>query len=147
MGLDQYVYRISQADFAKGHSVLSVGSDEASHDHVDVGPIFNKLSKDGVIQIDHFHYWRKHPNLHGWFEQLYMEKGGQDPSFNCCWVEISLSDLDQLEEVVKANSLPETEGFFFGESDGSEKEGDLQFIAMARESLNQGDRLFYSSWW
>ena len=52
MGLDQYVYRISQADFAKGHSVLSVGSDEASHDHVDVGPIFNKLSKVGVIQID-----------------------------------------------------------------------------------------------
>ena len=147
MGLDQYVFRISQADFSKGHSVLSAGSDEASHDHVDVGPIFDKLSEDGVIQIDRFHYWRKHPNLHGWFEQLYMEKGGQDPDFNCCWVEISLSDLDQLEEDVKSNSLPETEGFFFGESDGSEIEGDLQFIAMARESLNQGDRLFYSSWW
>ena len=22
------------------------------------------------------HYWRKHPDLHGWMEKLYREKGG-----------------------------------------------------------------------
>jgi hypothetical protein len=28
-----------------------------------------------------FHYWRKHPDLHGWMERLYREKGGIDRSF------------------------------------------------------------------
>ena len=26
------------------------------------------------------HYWRKHPNLHGWMQQLYEAKGGVIPS-------------------------------------------------------------------
>lgn len=24
------------------------------------------------------HYWRKHPNLHGWMEQLYYAKGDKE---------------------------------------------------------------------
>ncbi|ASY66520.1 hypothetical protein SJ05684_b55380 (plasmid) [Sinorhizobium sojae CCBAU 05684] len=28
------------------------------------------------------HYWRKHPNLHGWMEHLYP-RGGKDAIFNC----------------------------------------------------------------
>ena len=27
-------------------------------------------------------YWRKHPNLQGWMQDLYHEKGGED-EFNC----------------------------------------------------------------
>lgn len=29
-------------------------------------------------EVSELHYWRKHPNLHGWMEQLYREKGGTD---------------------------------------------------------------------
>lgn len=32
------------------------------------------------------HYWRKHPNLHGWMEQLYRDKGGAEEIFNCAAV-------------------------------------------------------------
>lgn len=93
------------------------------------------------------HYWRKHPGLHGWMEELYREKGGQADTFNCVSVELTTDDLDHLEADIKAGALPETCGFFFGESDGSEAEDDLQFITKARETLATGASVYYSSWW
>jgi hypothetical protein len=43
-----------------------------------------------VPDLEHFdtneytelHYWRKHPNLHGWMEALYYAKGGTVKPFN-----------------------------------------------------------------
>lgn len=93
------------------------------------------------------HYWRKHPNLHGWMEALYREKGGTDPHFNCVNVQLTAADLDRLEDAIRNRTLPPTEGFFFGVSDGSEVEDDLTFIAKAREALAEGLTVFYSSWW
>lgn len=93
------------------------------------------------------HYWRKHPNLHGWMENLYREKGGRAKSFNIVSVELTLDDLDQLEADVRAGILPETSGFFFGVSDGSEVEDDLAFIAIAREAIGQGKPVLYTSSW
>ncbi|ODR91767.1 hypothetical protein A8M32_08600 [Sinorhizobium alkalisoli] len=29
-----------------------------------------------VEEATALHYWRKHPNLHGWMERLYREEGG-----------------------------------------------------------------------
>ena len=43
--------------------------------------------------------------------------------------------------------LPKTTGFFFGESDGSEQEDDLEFIAKAREALAADKFVYYTSWW
>jgi hypothetical protein len=94
-----------------------------------------------------FYYWRKHPNLHGWMEALYRQKGGSKPSFNCVPVVLEADDLDRLEANVKAGQLPETEGFFFGASDGTEREGDLAFIAKARRHLADGLTVYYTSWW
>lgn len=93
------------------------------------------------------HYWRKHPNLHGWMEALYREKGGVDESFNCVNLQLTEDDLDRLEADIKAKLLPPTSGFFFGESDGSEIEDDLKFVAKAREAIAAGLTVFYSSWW
>jgi hypothetical protein len=93
------------------------------------------------------HYWRKHPNLHGWMEELYYAKGGSAESFNCVTLQLTLEDLDKLEANIQAKKLPDTEGFFFGESDGSECEDDLMFIAKAREAISQGKTVFYDSWW
>lgn len=92
------------------------------------------------------HYWRKHPNLHGWMEELYYRKGGTC-TFNCVNLQLTAEDLDRLEVDVRHRALPHTEGFFFGASDGSEIEDDLAFIAKARAALNDGDTVFYSSWW
>ncbi len=93
------------------------------------------------------HYWRKRPELHGWMETLYREKGGAAPSFNCVSMVLTLSDLGRLEADIKAGSLPDTQGFFFGESDGSEITDDLAFVGKARAAIESGLTVFYSSWW
>jgi hypothetical protein len=71
-------------------------------------------------QHSELHYWRKHPDLHGWMENLYREKGGAAESFKCLRVVLAPPDLDRLEADIKERRLPDTQGFFFGESDGSE---------------------------
>jgi hypothetical protein len=99
-----------------------------------------------VQNAGELHYWRKHPNLHGWMEQLYYDKGGvQD--FNCVPVVLTLDDLQQLEAAIVHHELPETAGFFFGRTQGDEYEDDLQFIEKARKAIADGYTVFYDSWW
>ena len=92
-------------------------------------------------------YWRKHPNLQGFMQELYYEKGGEG-EFNCVDVELTLEDLDSLEATLDEGALPETAGFFFG-SDSSEyyAEADREFIVAARAAIKQGYTVVYSSWW
>lgn len=52
------------------------------------------------------HYWRKPPNLYGWMEALYYQKGGSSEQFNCVTVVLTTEDLDRLEADVKAGNLP-----------------------------------------
>lgn len=103
--------------------------------------------KDIQGENQDLHYWRKHPNLHGWMERLYYQKGGQKESFNCAPVELTLDDLYILEADINYAKLPETSGFFFGQSYGTEAEDDLKFIQAARQAIDEGDRVFYDSWW
>ena len=92
-------------------------------------------------------YWRKHPNLQGWMEELYHEKGGEE-EFNCVDVELTLKDLDALEKSLDDEALPETAGFFFGgDSDDHYLESDREFIREARSAIKQGYTVVYSSWW
>ncbi|MEW5423903.1 phosphoglycerate kinase [Amorphus sp. 3PC139-8] len=121
MGLDMYAF----------------ATDQQIADEVD-------FSAEGATEI---FYWRKHPNLHGWMERLYSEKGGASPVFNCVNVQLTAADIDRLEADIKAGALPHTEGFFFGASNGSETEGDLTFVAKARELIEAGATVFYTSWW
>lgn len=100
-------------------------------------------AKDAV----ELHYWRKHPNLHGWMESLYRDKGGADESFNCVNLELTREEIEWLEADIRSGKLPPTSGFFFGASDGSETEDDLTFIAKAREAISAGLTVCYSSWW
>ena len=92
-------------------------------------------------------YWRKHPNLQGWMEELYHEKGG-DGEFNCVDVELTLDDLDALERSLDESALPETVGFFFGTDSGDYyAEQDREFIREARAAIKQGYTVVYNSWW
>src|ERR1700690_335349 len=81
---------------------------------------------DDPTDSDELFYWRKHPNLHGWMEALYRTKGGIDDDFNVAPVRLDATDLDALEQVIKRNGLPETTGFFFGESRPKEKTCDVE---------------------
>ena len=92
-------------------------------------------------------YWRKHPSLQGWMEDLWIEKGNSG-EFNCVDVELTLGDLDSMEEALDENALPETVGFFFGEnSEEHYAEQDREFIREARTAIKQGYKVVYSSWW
>jgi hypothetical protein len=93
------------------------------------------------------HYWRKHPNLHGWMEDLYRSKGGTDSDFNGALVVLTQEDLTELQLAIEDGTLPYTNGFFFGVSDGSETVDDLEFIRKALNEIKDGRTVYYTSWW
>jgi hypothetical protein len=97
--------------------------------------------------FEELHYWRKHPNLHGWMEQVYRKRLGGVEEFNCVLLRLTADDIDQLELAVAGRQLPHTDGMFFGESDGSELAHDLEFVEKARSALNGGYHLYYTAWW
>jgi hypothetical protein len=99
---------------------------------------------DNDVEIQ---YWRKHPNLHGWMETLYYAKGGSKDSFNCVNLELTFEDLKHLYEDLKTNTLPETSGFFFGQSSHEDMENDLNFVEEALKAIEEGEYVYYSSWW
>jgi hypothetical protein len=93
-------------------------------------------------------YWRKHPNLHGWMEQLAKSKNVEYGTFNGVELELTWEDLDKLERDINNNNLPNTQGFFFGEnSDEYYRAQDLEFIKKARAELFLGLKVFYNSSW
>lgn len=106
-------------------------------------------------------YWRKHPNLHGWFEQEWRDNHYPDQPlnasdltdpdadmFNGVQLEIDWDMLERLESAVINRELPATSGFFFGDSaDEYYYEQDLEFIKQARAELFLGLRVFYNSSW
>lgn len=130
MGLDMFAFTIPE----------KLARDVIAHES-DWAPIRDTERAD-------FFYWRKHPNLHGWMEQLYRDRGGTD-EFNCIGIRLYPENLDALEADINDGKLPETSGFFFGQSDGSASEAmkDLRFIEMAREHIAEGKAVIYSSWW
>jgi hypothetical protein len=86
--------------------------------------------------------WSNHPNLHGFMQSLHSgDIGGVD-------VELTLEDIDALEQAVNESELPETQGFFIGDnSDEYYAEQDRKFIADARKAIKDGYSIVYWSCW
>lgn len=145
MGLDQYAYVAAKSgqrnEFYEGAEF--VGNDL-------VNPVMTKPRE--------LAYWRKHPNLQGWMEQLWIRKlaaEGKTPeqsewgsSFNGVELELTWEDLEELERAIVHGQLPPTGGFFFGNnSDDHYREKDLEFVRAARAELFVGLKVFYNSSW
>jgi hypothetical protein len=137
MGLDQFAF-----SFPNKAIVIKVGHRKITIEEYDPQTDFQQPKNSKELQ-----YWRKHPNLHGWMERLYHKKGGTGESFNCATVRLTMEDLNQLENDIKNNNLPDTDGFFFGESNGSEIQEDLKFVYLAKEEIKKGRLIAYTSWW
>ena len=110
------------------------------------------IAEDGYTHYkDSFEiaYWRKHPNLQGWMEDLWIAKGAEGGvEFNCVDLELDEEDLDKLEESLDSKELPETTGFFFGSNaDDDYAEKDREFITQARTAIKRGYTIVYYSWW
>ena len=129
MGLDQNAYSFSRK--------VVINPD------ADVDLTFTDIAEPSELA-----YWRKHPYLQGWMEKLYYDKGGKSETFNCVNVRLDEDDLNCLKEDIESGSLPETDGFFFGD-DACEhyKESDLKFINDAFEAIKDGRIVVYDSWW
>jgi hypothetical protein len=137
VGLDQYAYAAAKA-----------GQSEEWWDQYDVPEDQRTVAKPREIA-----YWRKHPNLQGWMEQLWRSRNtdpAADPMFNGVELELTWEDLDQLEHDITHGTVSklDTRGFFFGEaSDDYYREQDLRFIREARAELFTGLKVFYNSSW
>ena len=129
MGLDMYAWRVKAED--------AIGDFEIARNEED------------SAKVEEMFYWRKHHDLHGWMERLYRLKGGTKESFNCVPVQLSMADLNALENDVLNNLLPETQGFFFGTNppDDYSKNQDMEFIGKAKVAIAAGDAVYYDSWW
>lgn len=131
MGLDMYAYKVTSPD-------------EPSPIHLITEADYKPFEGS---QVEEFFYWRKHPNLHGWMEKLYYKKGGRAEDFNCVNLVLTADDIEQLEKDIQADKLPETAGFFFGESTPEDKANDLEFVELAKKELESGNVVYYTSWW
>ena len=136
MGLDQFSYRIKKGFITKPVDFSTEKYNEETEEH------------EVLCEKEEIHYWRKHPNLQGWMEELYYEKGGESPEFNCVNVQLTWEDLEKLEQNIKEGLLPETRGFFFGNnSDEEYREETLEFVENGLNSIKDGYDVYYSSWW
>ena len=104
--------------------------------------------EEGNYESEELAYWRKHPHLQGFMENLWEQKGRPNANessdenpfgseFNCVDLELTLEDIDALEASVKGDELPETGGFFFGD-DSSDyyKESDLEFLCQCSQGFS-----------
>jgi hypothetical protein len=140
MGLDQYAYVTAKA---------------GAYDEYYEDENYEKAEDDPtkLVKPIELAYWRKHPNLQGWMERLWLEKNpGADEEtdyvFNGVQLELTWEDLDRLEADVKSGNLPKTKGFFFGDdSDDHYKQDDLYFIQKAKAEVFLGLKVFYNSSW
>ena len=125
MGLDMYAFAVSKRD--------AIGDFEMAQD----------------CEKEELYYWRKHHDLHGWMENLYRGKGGDAESFNCIPVQLTLDDLDDLQQAILDDNLPRTSGFFFGDNppDLESMRNDLIFVQNCRIAINEGKVVYYDSWW
>lgn len=156
MGLDQFAY-IEMCSSEKMYNLietLGAINMKIMDQQEDITLINNSLTNQQEMM-----YWRKHPNLQGWMERLYIRKMKEqgtpvdkDFEFNCVDLYLTLEDLDALEKDVTDNNLnnggDDTTGFFFGEPcDEHYKQADLLFCRAGREVLKAGFPLIYYSWW
>ena len=139
MGLDMYAYTASRA-----------GQSEEWWANAQLDPDLGDFVNTSVSRPVEIAYWRKHPHLHGWMEQLWQGRSnpGPDAVFNGIELELSREDIDRLEQDILHGQLPETQGFFFGDNASDHyRQQDLEFVKNARAELFLGLRVFYNSSW
>ena len=142
MGLDMYAYVASRK-----------GQQSEFYETAEFDATSNEFVNNTVSKPVELAYWRKHPNLHGWMEQLWERKGKPDTGktdvdFNGIELELTWDDLDELELAIRHGQLPDTSGFFFGKpADNHYYEQDLEFVNNAKAEVFLGLKVFYNSSW
>lgn len=113
-----------------------------------------KKHKDSLITTEELAYFRKHSDLHGYFEEMYYEIGGSN-EFNCVPLYLDENSLKTLLDLIK-NHLSEdssfrfdkASGFFWGESSDSDWVYTQDILSKILENVDfNKETVYYSSWW
>lgn len=105
--------------------------------------------KDG---LDNFAYHRKFNALEGFMQTIWY-RNGNTKEFNCELLPVDDCVLDELEAKIDDDELEPTSGFFFGSTKKDEwyrkdiKELKEEVIPKAREYLEKGGQVYYTSWY
>tara|TARA_R100001463_G_scaffold83624_1_gene138162 strand:+ start:1599 stop:2006 length:408 start_codon:yes stop_codon:yes gene_type:complete len=123
-------------------------------------PLTVEVDSDGRFEIKGVHgeefQWRKHAQLQAFFEDEILSEMLTplvDGEFNCNPVQLTLRSILRLEHMVKMDHMPHSQGgFFFGhqfqdESAAEYKEQDLKFCKWAKQTIKEGDYVYYDCWW
>jgi hypothetical protein len=136
MGLDMYAYSATKSN-----------QDREWWDGATLDEQTKEYVNSEVVKPKEIAYWRKHPNLHGWFHREWNDQGNSG-DFNGDELEIDWDMLERLEQDIKEGNLPGTTGFFFGNpADDYYYNQDLEFVKNARAELFLGLKVFYNSSW
>ena len=138
MGLDQYAYKVKKGHISKPVDFTFSVFDENS------GEWNRVIPEEDCSEIA---YWRKHHDLQGWMQNLYIEKGGTSSYFNCDKLLLTSEDLDRLEHDVENELLPSASGLFGSDNTDYHKKSTLIFITDARRIIEEGYDIVYDSWW
>jgi len=107
------------------------------------------------VQKEEIAYWRKHNRLHGWFVKKWHELGNEH-ELNVTDFYLNEEILNELEDAIKNDKLPKTEGFFFGsdsydqdnkEAIETQKKRDLRLVKKAKNMVRNGDNVVYHAWY
>jgi len=119
------------------------------YDYIQSHPGVNNLKPEEIG------YWRKHPDLQGYMENIYVSRGG-DQEFNCIPLYLDKQDCENVikyaREVLLAHAKGEdaehTEGFFFGATDPGDWTDTIDtFEEVIKNTDFDNEIVYYDSWW
>jgi hypothetical protein len=119
------------------------------YDYLQSHPGINNLKPEEIG------YWRKHADLQGYMENVYMSRGG-DREFNLVPLYLDNGDCENVikyaREVLTAHAkgqdVEHTEGFFFGATDPSDWTETIdKFEEVIKNTDFDNEVIYYDSWW
>jgi hypothetical protein len=139
MGLDMYVYKT-----------------EINNLEINDNLMITKMINKDFYKNEEFFYWRKHPALHNWMQNVYFDRGGEG-DFNGEPVLLDKDTLKKLKkDLVKRNLNYDAIGFFFGNSQNPNSQAfipqlkkDLSFVISALKEIKENENtvfIYDSSW-
>lgn len=105
---------------------------------------------DNFEEMEEIMYWRKHPDLHRYMEEIWRERTPSHRSYSFNNIELNLTreDVKNIGFKTIFACLPKNEGgFFFGESDRFYDDGTMTAVHEALRLMDGGWDISYDSSW
>jgi hypothetical protein len=153
---EDYVRAVFMPDFCEKYLE---GDEEAvatfEKNLAEVKVAYDIQEAEGTIDVKDLGYWRKHADLHGYFHNLYKDRGGEH-EFNCQALYLSKTDCvgvidyanGMLRRLLAGEDIEHTTGFFFGASEPEDWTNTIVIFQKAIDTVDfDNESVYYDSWW